>query len=904
MDDDELRRGQPTCHVKFGEDVAILAGDGLYAEAFAHLLGASVAPPARVLAAGAELAAATGVNGMVGGQYADVSAATPPGPSALRRLHELKTGRLIGASVLCVLLLGGLEDERATTPFRRFAAELGVLFQIVDDILDVTGTDAALGKPQGSDERHGKRTYVSEFGIDRARELAGQSHRTGARGARADRATAGDRRARADSGLHLHPQFMTAKSTPDDATVPEDTGDGATPAQGRLLDGVDGPQDLRALSDAELAQVAQEVREHIIDTVGEIGGHFGANLGTCELAVALHSLLDSPRDKILWDVGHQAYPHKVLTGRRDRLATIRQYGGLTPFCCIEESEHDIMGAGHASTSIGYAVGIKEGMRHARAAAGEADVPQLVDALDLSPDADREGNVVAVIGDGAMTGGVAFEAISQAGGLGTPITVVLNDNGMSIAPNVGALSRYFTRMRLNPKLWHARSGVEDGLTRLPGGIGAAIERLGPQLKESIKAFWAPGLWWEELNWAYMGVVDGHDVHALREALREALAAQRPVVVHIATVKGKGFAPAEDGGEEGMEKWHAAKPKSIANGAPAPVSQAAARAKKPPPQYTQVFGEALVRECERDERVVGITAAMNSGTGLSILQKAMPARYFDVGIAEQQAILFAAGLALEGVKPVAAIYSTFLQRAYDQIVHDVCLQRLNVVFAMDRAGLVGDDGPTHHGAFDIAYLRCLPNIVLMAPRDEAMLVNMLRTALTYDDGPVALRYPRGEGEGVALPSSPRAIEIGTGEILREGGAGGAVGRRVALIGYGSGVGKALAAASELSEHEIAVTVADARFAKPIDAGLMAQLAAEHDLLVTVEEGVLAGGFGTAVWETLNETGSAPRILRVGLPDRYVTHGKPALLHEEVGFTGARIAERVANAISGRQSAAVGA
>jgi 1-deoxy-D-xylulose-5-phosphate synthase len=658
-----------------------------------------------------------------------------------------------------------------------------------------------------------------------------------------------------------------------------------------LLEPINGPEDLKGLSEQELAQLAQEVREHIIDTVGEIGGHFGANLGTCELAVALHSVLESPRDKILWDVGHQAYPHKILTGRRDALATIRQYGGLAPFCSIAESPHDIMGAGHASTSIGYAVGIKEGMRR------------------LGPEAD--GNVVAVIGDGAMTGGVAFEAIGQAGGLGTPLVVVLNDNGMSIAPNVGALSRYFNRVRLNPKLWRARSGVEGGLTRLPGGIGAAFERLGPHLKESIKAFWAPGLWWEELDWAYMGVIDGHDVRALREALREALAAERPVVVHIATVKGKGFAPAEDGGLEGMEKWHAAKPKSILNGSPtlsvAPTRRPGEEPPKPaPPQYTQVFGEALVRECERDERVVGITAAMNSGTGLSILQKALPQRYFDVGIAEQQAILFAAGLALEGIKPVAAIYSTFLQRAYDQIVHDVCLQNLNVVFAMDRAGLVGDDGPTHHGAFDIAYLRCLPNIVLMAPRDEAMLVHMLRTALEHDDGPIALRYPRGEGTGAAIPARAKPIAIGTGEILREAqdGEGPArAGRRVALIGYGTGVGKALGAAEELARNDIAVTVVDARFAKPIDAGLMAQLAAEHDLLVTVEEGVLAGGFGSAVWETLSEAGATPRILRVGLPDRYVTHGKPALLHEEIGFTAERIAERVLAAISVRRLPARG-
>ena len=632
-----------------------------------------------------------------------------------------------------------------------------------------------------------------------------------------------------------------------------------------FLHRIDKPQDLHALDDDQLQALADEVRAHIIDTVGEVGGHFGANLGTCEIAVALHSLLDSPRDKILWDVGHQAYPHKVLTGRRDQLQTIRRYQGLAPFCAIHESRHDIMGAGHASTAIGYAVGIKEAMR-----AGHGE----------------DGKVVAVVGDGAMTGGVAFEAVHQAGGNGTPIVVLLNDNGMSIAPNVGALSRYFNRVRLNPKLWHAREDVEGGLTKLPA-LGATFERLGPHVKESIKAFWAPGLWWEELDFAYMGVIDGHNVRALRRALREALAAERPVVVHCATVKGKGFAPAEDGGLEGMEKWHAAKPKSIAHGAPAAQVRKPSNAKPSPPQYTQVFGNALVDECRRDDRVIGITAAMNSGTGLNILQRELPDRYYDVGIAEQQAVLFAAGLALQGCKPVAAIYSTFLQRAYDQIVHDVCLQKLNVTFVMDRAGLVGDDGPTHHGVFDIAYLRCLPNIVLMAPRDEAMLVHMLRTALTHDAGPVALRYPRGEAVGVPLPQRPQAIEIGTGEILREGD-------RVALLGYGTGVGKALAAADILADHGISVTVADARFAKPIDAGLVAQLAAEHELLVTVEEGVLAGGFGSAVWETLSDAGLSARILRVGLPDRYVTHGAPRLLHEEVGFTGERIAERIEAAV----------
>src|SRR6478735_1398243 len=518
--------------------------------------------------------------------------------------------------------------------------------------------------------------------------------------------------------------------------------------QTRLLDSIDSPADLKQLSDEELQQLAQETRELIIDVIGEIGGHFGANLGTCELAVALHSLLDSPRDKVLWDVGHQAYPHKILTGRRDRLDTIRQYGGLAPFCSIFESEHDIMGAGHASTSIGYAVGLKEAMRKG---IGE------------------DGRVVAVIGDGALTGGVAYEALQAAGGLQTPIVIVLNDNGMSISPNVGALSGYFNRFRLNPRLYHAREGVEDRLTRLPLGLGARIERLGPEIKAAIKAYWAPGLLFEELDLAYVGVIDGHDVKALRRALSEAFEAERPVVVHVHTVKGKGFAPSEEGGLEGMGKWHAAKPGSIVGGEPAaakkekvvavkesdaPDSIAPERLEKPPapaspPQYTQVFADAIVAEAKRDPRVIGITAAMAGGTGLQKLADELPEQYYDVGIAEQNGVLLASGLALQGAKPVAAIYSTFLQRAYDQIIHDVCLQSLAVTFALDRAGLVGEDGPTHHGVFDIAYLRCLPNIVLMAPRDEAMLTRMLRTALTYDAGPIALRYPRGEGVGVALP-----------------------------------------------------------------------------------------------------------------------------------------------------------
>ncbi|HWJ41904.1 MAG TPA: 1-deoxy-D-xylulose-5-phosphate synthase, partial [Solirubrobacterales bacterium] len=624
-----------------------------------------------------------------------------------------------------------------------------------------------------------------------------------------------------------------------------------------LLPGIDGPEDLHGLDDEQLQRVAQEMRTYIIDTIGEIGGHFGANLGTCELAVALHSLLDSPRDKVLWDVGHQAYPHKILTGRRDRLPTIRQYDGLAPFCSIPESEHDVMGAGHASTSIGYAVGLKEAMRHG---IGE------------------DGRVAAVIGDGALTGGVAYEALHAAGGLQTPIVIVLNDNGMSISPNVGALSRYFNRIRLNPRLWHAREGVEDRLTKLPLGLGRRIERLGPEIKSAIKAYWAPGLFFEELDLAYMGVIDGHDVPALREALKEAFEADRPVVVHIHTVKGKGFAPAEEGGLESMEEWHAAKPKSIVNGEPAeakpvPVTETDSPegievlekppAPNSPPQYTKVFAGAMVAEAEADERVIGITAAMAGGTGLQQLADEVPEQYYDVGIAEQNAVLLASGLALQGAKPVCAIYSTFLQRAYDQIVHDVCLQELDVTFAMDRAGLVGDDGPTHHGAFDVSYFRPIPNVVLMAPRDEAMLVHMLHTAIAHD-GPAALRYPRGAAEGAELPDRPQLLPIGRGEVLVEG-------ERVALLGYGYGVAVAREAAEILAGHGLKATVADARFAKPIDTDLAERLAREHELLVTIEENVLPGGFGSAVLEHLEDAcaeapGERARVLRIGLPDSY--------------------------------------
>ena len=552
-----------------------------------------------------------------------------------------------------------------------------------------------------------------------------------------------------------------------------------------------------------------------------------------------------------------------------------------------------MGAGHASTSIGYAVGLKEAM---------------------GKGIGTDGKVAAVIGDGALTGGVAYEALHAAGGMQTPIVIVLNDNGMSISPNVGALSRYFNRIRLNPRLWHAREEVEGRLTKLPLGLGRRIERLGPEIKSAIKAYWAPGLFFEELDLAYMGVIDGHDVHALREALTEAFAADRPVIVHIHTVKGKGFTPAEEGGLESMEKWHAAKPNSIVEGRPAvkepkpvPVTETDSPegiellekppAASSPPQYTKVFADAIVAEAEADERVIGITAAMAGGTGLQKLCDERPEQYYDVGIAEQNAVLLASGLALQGAKPVCAIYSTFLQRAFDQIVHDVCLQDLDVTFAMDRAGLVGDDGPTHHGAFDVSYFRPIPNVVVMAPRDEAMLVHMLHTAIAHD-GPAALRYPRGAAEGAELPAKPELLPIGKGEVL-------ATGSRVALLGYGYGVTVAQDAAEILKKHGLEPTVADARFAKPIDGQLVEKLAHEHELLVTIEENALPGGFGSAVLEHLEDAfaeapGDRARVLRVGLPDSYVTHGKPALLRAEVGLTGESVADRVLSSLPSAQPA----
>jgi len=603
------------------------------------------------------------------------------------------------------------------------------------------------------------------------------------------------------------------------------------------LDRISDPADLHEFSEHELTLLAEEIREAILCCVSEVGGHLAASLGTVELTVALHSVLHSPDDKIVWDVGHQCYAHKLLTGRGDRFSTIRQYGGLSGFPNRCESEHDIIGTGHASTSISYGLGLVEAAR----LAGETSE-----------------NVVCVLGDGALTGGVAFEALNQAGHLRTPLVVVINDNQMSIRANVGAMQLYLNRIRLDPGLTKLREDLERGVARIPA-IGQQAYRLGKDVKESMKAFLVPGMLFEELGFAYIGVVDGHDLHALRKSIRQAIETRRPVVVHVKTVKGKGYEPAE----EHPDTYHGTGPFHLGNGA----RKAAAAGTT----YTQAFGEAMVRLAEADDRVVAVTAAMTAGTGLEVFERRFPERFYDVGIAEEHAAVFAAGLAIGGMRPVVAVYSTFLQRAYDMLVQDIGLQKLPVIFAVDRAGLVGDDGPTHHGAFDISYLRVIPNLVVMAPSSQEELQHMLCTALTID-GPVALRYPRGLAAPFAPPAELVPLEVGRGVVLQQG-------HDVALVGIGTGVGIAREAAVLMAAQGETPTVVDARFAKPLDGELLSQLAATHRRLVTIEENALAGGFGSAVLEQL---GSGVEIVRFGLPDAFVPHGDRARLLRDIGLT----------------------
>jgi 1-deoxy-D-xylulose-5-phosphate synthase len=604
------------------------------------------------------------------------------------------------------------------------------------------------------------------------------------------------------------------------------------------LERVSDPADLQQFSERELTLLAGEIRETILACVSEVGGHLGASLGTVELTIALHSVLDSPRDKIIWDVGHQCYAHKLLTGRREAFGTIRQHGGISGFPCRAESEHDVVGTGHASTSISYGLGLVEAARLAR---------------------DTKGTVVCVVGDGALTGGAAFEAMNQAGHLHTPLVLVLNDNEMSIQPNVGALQLYLNRIRLDPTLTRLREEMERGVSRIPV-IGPEAYRRGKDVKESMKALFVPGMLFEELGFAYIGVVDGHDMHALRTSIRQAIETRRPVVVHVKTIKGKGYQPAESH----PEAFHGTGPFELGNG----IKRASAGGTT----YTEAFGKALVRLAEQDERIVAITAAMTQGTGLQEFARRFPDRFYDVGIAEEHAAVFAAGLAIGGRRPVVAVYSTFLQRAFDMLVQDVALQGLPVVFAVDRAGLVGDDGPTHHGAFDLSYLRIIPDFVVMAPSSQLELQRMLVTALALD-GPSAVRYPRGLAAPFETPEMLEPLAVGEAAVLQEGAG-------TALIGVGTGLDIARRAAALLEAQGDAPTIVDARFVKPLDTALLDRLAAAHARIVTVEENVLPGGFGSAVLEHL--AGRRVEVVRCGLPDGFVPHGDRDTLLRDVGLS----------------------
>ncbi len=619
-----------------------------------------------------------------------------------------------------------------------------------------------------------------------------------------------------------------------------------------LLERINDPGDLRSLTIPEIETVARELRELIFEVVvHQTGGHFASNLGSVELALALHYVFDSPKDKIVWDVGHQAYPHKILTGRRDRFPTIRQEDGLSGFLQREESEHDQFGAGHASTSISAALGM--------AVAGQLKGERF--------------HSVAVIGDGALTGGMAYEALNNAGSLQVPLLVVLNDNEMSIAPNVGALPKYLSRIRTDERYGQAKAEVERLLSRVPQGD--LLLELGKRMKDGLKEVVYHTMIWEELGFTYIGPIDGHNVRDLIETFEQAKTIQGPVFVHAVTVKGKGYEPAEND----PYKHHSASIKKP--GAPAT-----------PPKYQDVFGETLTELARKNDRIVAITAAMPDGTGLLPFVKEHPSRFFDVGIAEQHAVTFAAGLATQGMRPVATIYSTFLQRAYDQVIHDVCIQNLPVVFAMDRAGLVGDDGRTHHGVFDFAYLRCLPNMVVMAPKDEDELRHMLATAIAHDSGPIAVRYPRGAGVGVSMLSEPHTLPIGRGELIREGS-------DVSIVAIGSTVLPATRAAEILAEQGISAEVINARFVKPLDEALILKSVKKTGALVTVEEAMLAGGFGSAVLELLARERLEIPADRLGLADHFYDHASQNTLRKKAGIDAESIASRTRAMTAARQT-----
>ncbi len=616
-----------------------------------------------------------------------------------------------------------------------------------------------------------------------------------------------------------------------------------------LLDTVRLPEDLRRLPESDLAQVADELRKETVDAVSVTGGHLGAGLGVVELTVALHHVFDTPRDRLIWDVGHQAYPHKILTGRRDRIRSLRQGGGLSGFTRRAESEYDAFGAAHSSTSISAGLGMAV-------------------ARDLSR---GSNNVVCVIGDGAMSAGMAYEAMNNAGARSERLIVILNDNDMSIAPPVGALSHYLARITSSGTYLHLR----DIARQLAGVLPKSWERRAARAEELTRTYWTGGTLFEEMGFYYVGPIDGHDLNILLPVLKNVRDAKRgPILVHVVTKKGKGYAPAE----ASDDKYHGVGRFNVITGAQDTVRPNA-------PSYTKVFAQSLIEEARKDDKIVAVTAAMPSGTGLDLFGREFPERTFDVGIAEQHGVTFAAGLAAEGFKPFAAIYSTFLQRAYDQVVHDVAIQRLPVRFALDRAGLVGADGPTHAGAFDLAYLGCLPGFVLMAAADEAELKHMVATAAVIDDRPSALRYPRGEGTGVEMPREGRPLEIGKGRIMREG-------TTVALLSLGTRLGECLKAADQLATLGLSTTVADARFAKPLDHDLVRRLAQNHEVLLTVEEGAV-GGFGSHVLQFLATEGLLDRGLKVRpmvLPDVFIEHDKPEKMYDAAGLNAPQIVKTV--------------
>jgi 1-deoxy-D-xylulose-5-phosphate synthase len=631
------------------------------------------------------------------------------------------------------------------------------------------------------------------------------------------------------------------------------------PVDTPLLDTIRDAADLRGLSDQQLRQVADELRAETIDAVSVTGGHLGAGLGVVELTVALHAVFDTPRDRLIWDVGHQAYPHKILTGRRDRIRTLRQGGGLSGFTKRAESPYDPFGAAHSSTSISAGLG----MAVARDLAGGAN------------------NVVAVIGDGAMSAGMAYEAMNNAGAMHSRLIVILNDNDMSIAPPVGAMSAYLARLVSGKTYRSLRETAKQLTRRLPKGLSRKAARA----EEYARGFWTGGTMFEEMGFYYVGPIDGHNLDHLLPVLRNVRDTEGgPILVHVVTQKGKGYAPAE----ASSDKYHGVVTFDVVTGAQA-------KPKANAPAYTKVFGQSLIQEAQADEKIVAITAAMPSGTGIDLFGQAFPTRTFDVGIAEQHAVTFAAGMAAEGYKPFVAIYSTFLQRAYDQIVHDVAIQNLPVRFAMDRAGLVGADGPTHAGSFDVAYLGCLPNMTLMAAADEAELVHMVATAAAHDAGPIALRYPRGEGVGVEMPERGVPLPIGKGRVIKEG-------TRIAILSYGTRLAEALQAAEELDARGLSTTVADARFAKPLDRDLVTRLARAHEVLITIEEGSI-GGFGSFVLHALAEAGLLDRGLKVRpmvLPDLFIDQDKPAKMYAKAGLDAAGIVAKAFEALGESASA----